>query len=461
MAKRKKPKQATKGNESPEKAIIKRGRNLPLFECNINKDWIYSKLAQIIIARKHTNGNVTFAAYLVDLFCKGVYDTFFKFNVPEADYKAYLKEVREELELVPYSYETLHNIIYGAVEFAEELGIHPHPQFDVTKYLLLEDTDDVPLLDIQFGYKGKPVVVIYDDDKKPEELNILKSRLKEGEYEIRYTKDDDVYFDVENEIFKEDIQLIKNAIENQKLTENDNIDELEEVAELLFYSRIREDRNIAKKNEILYMMEDIIKLQGKQRLKENNKTLSEGCRNLAEKYERLVSKRKTRKLKKLLPEIEKTAKNEGDSVLYELVISGFGFLKKWDVALEKINEARQMFSNGPTWDFYECRYLLAQQKPLSIIELFNHKYTVSGFFQGNEIDINHVINYLNFMGVYFISLENIRQAQQYLQALEMLENDGEFLKVVYEDFRVRLIQKMIKIALEDEGHLKKLINKSL
>ena len=70
---------------------------------------------------------MSFAFYLIDnTYCTGVRDSLYKTRVdPEEVY--YILETLSELdELEECSYEEAHNIIYGAVDFAEEIDIETH-----------------------------------------------------------------------------------------------------------------------------------------------------------------------------------------------------------------------------------------------------------------------------------------------------------------------------------------------
>ena len=49
----------------------------------------------------------------------------------------------------------VHNWIYGAIAWANEAGISPHKSFSVTQYMLEEDTEDIPLIEYEFGCNGK------------------------------------------------------------------------------------------------------------------------------------------------------------------------------------------------------------------------------------------------------------------------------------------------------------------
>ncbi|MCF6331965.1 MAG: hypothetical protein L3J11_01665 [Draconibacterium sp.] len=142
---------------SPENYIRKKARTLPIHECWINTDWGESGMATIIVARRHTNENITFCLYLVDILCLGVKDTIYQFNVHHSEYQDFLEKISETMEMRITDYVLGHNIILAGVEFAEEFGFKPHKDFtSITEYLLEEDTDDIKLIEIECGKNGKP-----------------------------------------------------------------------------------------------------------------------------------------------------------------------------------------------------------------------------------------------------------------------------------------------------------------
>jgi len=44
--------------------------------------------------------------------------------------------------MIEQEYLLLHNIIYGAIEFADDLGIKPHKDFDLICHVLEPDDSD-------------------------------------------------------------------------------------------------------------------------------------------------------------------------------------------------------------------------------------------------------------------------------------------------------------------------------
>ena len=141
---------------SPQNYVKTKARTLPISECYINEDWEESGLANIFVFRRHTTGNITFGSYLVDLYALGTKDTYFNFNIPPKDIEGLLKRGNFKLT----NYILVHNIIYGANEYAEDNGFKIHKDFaNYTQYILEKDDELVSFVDIEFGKNGKPVVI--------------------------------------------------------------------------------------------------------------------------------------------------------------------------------------------------------------------------------------------------------------------------------------------------------------
>lgn len=139
--------------------------------------------------RKHVNGNITLGVYLVDLLCLGVKDTWYMFNTPE-------EEVDERFDmahgyLTETDYTTAHNIIYAGHDFAADFEIAPHKDFGFTRYILEEDDDRIPLVEIPVGdEEGKPVLIVSRTDNYGAALQKLEKHAGEGNYSLSFSDDD-------------------------------------------------------------------------------------------------------------------------------------------------------------------------------------------------------------------------------------------------------------------------------
>jgi len=187
---------------SPENYIRQRSRNLPLHGCWINHNWLEEQAATIIVARKHVSGNVTYVIYLVDLLCLGVKQTFFGYNDLESKLDDFLEQIGEDFDIEEIAYDLAHNIIYAAIEYAEEYGFEPCLEFrQTTKYLLEEDTDDIPLIEVSCGDEnGMPLYIQGEDDslvRAKQVIAQLEKTAGEGNFHYILNDDDNEFVDVD------------------------------------------------------------------------------------------------------------------------------------------------------------------------------------------------------------------------------------------------------------------------
>ncbi|RYY98047.1 MAG: hypothetical protein EOO11_09155 [Chitinophagaceae bacterium] len=167
---------------SPKKYIQTKARSLPVNKCLVNFDWQETGMVSLTVMRRHVNGRLTGAFYVVDLLCTGVKRTFEFFNADE-------QEVTERLpyfgtETTEIEYNLAHNIVYAGVEFAAEFGIAPHPDFSLTKYILEPDTDAVPVIEIEVGDRedGLPHLIEFRPGEFADALSKLKKNAGEGNF---------------------------------------------------------------------------------------------------------------------------------------------------------------------------------------------------------------------------------------------------------------------------------------
>jgi hypothetical protein len=180
--------------QSPENYIRQNARNLPIHECWVSKAWKENQMAQIIVARKHTNGNLTLGLYLADLNCLGVKDAFYQFNISEIQYQEIIQRQNRSEVLIKADYVLVHNIIFEAIEFASLYEFRPCKDFTtVAKYILEDDEDEsIELMDIQCGKDGKPFYIQgpFEDEIRAKQILAQLERVAgKGNYEYIYGLD--------------------------------------------------------------------------------------------------------------------------------------------------------------------------------------------------------------------------------------------------------------------------------
>ncbi len=233
---------------SPENYIRKKVRLLPIYKCLVNSDWEDGGFANLIVSRGHTNGNLSLCFYLVDLYCLGVKDTHFRFNITRSDFQELIEKGGND-GFIEISYPLAHNIVYAGLEFAEEYGFKAHKDFNsITRFMLEEDTEDVELIDIECGRDDKPFFVSgpFDDQVK---INKILAQLEKtagpGNYDYLLDgedepdkngfDEDDEYIDELEGLSMEEIRdMFLNLKAHQETLNEEDTYRLENVTDWLF-----------------------------------------------------------------------------------------------------------------------------------------------------------------------------------------------------------------------------------
>ena len=234
MAKKKQKKQQGGGGGqqflSPEKFVRQRMRSLPIGKCYItdNSASEGGGVYHIVVTRQHTGGRVSAALFLVDMYCLGVEDSFFRLRLEPEELADLLDTEGASFGYRECSYEEAHNRIYGAVAFAEDGGIKADKSFLLTQYFLEEDTDDVPFIEYEYGLRGKHFLVCKSQLEASRYLPALRQTLGENGFEC--VVDGEVY---DNDAYEEDGLLPPGPVEMSELVRSIGYDDLYSYAETL------------------------------------------------------------------------------------------------------------------------------------------------------------------------------------------------------------------------------------
>ena len=173
---------------------LQHAREYPIHGCWIMAGWEEEGITPVVVARMSEADRVMFGVYMVDLYCLGIKDAFTR-----ADYT--LNQFNRELskfcagDPIPCSIELAHEIIYGALEYAEKLGFQPHPDFKKQMANLILDPPEVHPREnhVSFGKDGKPFYVSgpYDDEQKSRHVfNTLMRTCGKGNFDFLVGLDD-------------------------------------------------------------------------------------------------------------------------------------------------------------------------------------------------------------------------------------------------------------------------------
>ncbi|MCF8367134.1 MAG: hypothetical protein K9H16_15190 [Bacteroidales bacterium] len=170
-------------NFSPEKYIRQNGRKLPIDKCLISENYENKGLTLCLIVRKQPSGYFSFAYLMIDRLCLGMKDAFVNCNVDEMVIDELIERMEENGIPEEVSATYFHNMIYGALDYAEELGLKPHSDFELASFLLNPDLVDDGIDDIEFGWRGRPLFINGPNDNIRRILSILDRNVGSGNYE--------------------------------------------------------------------------------------------------------------------------------------------------------------------------------------------------------------------------------------------------------------------------------------
>lgn len=179
----KKNKQSAKSFK-PEDYIRKKARLLPIYKCYKSINKFEDREISIIVIRQHPQGTYTFATYLIDKWCLGVKDSLWDFSIDEGELNDFLSYFTDRMSMEEIDYVEAHNWVYGAVAFAEDVGIKPCKTFALTQYILEEDDDDIELIEYEFGRDGRYCLVAKNSFEASKYIPTLDKNLGSGNYDL-------------------------------------------------------------------------------------------------------------------------------------------------------------------------------------------------------------------------------------------------------------------------------------
>ena len=133
----------------------------------VQEGWQEQGAAIVVLARTNSSDNVVFGQYVVDFLCTGVKDTAFATNVsPDVFDNEVIPRLYGGVPPISVDVALAHEIGWGAVEYAETLGLRPASGFRQSQRIL-EAPDALARPGVvRFGYQGRPAYVPAPQDNQ-------------------------------------------------------------------------------------------------------------------------------------------------------------------------------------------------------------------------------------------------------------------------------------------------------
>jgi hypothetical protein len=112
-------------------------------------------IGQLILARRQPDGRLACGVFLVDIYCLGVKNAFWKI-LTESEYDTVLKISDKAGQLRKVAPEYLAKLVQDAVQYAQGLGFPPHPDYAHARLLLAGIDPSLCTETFEFGKDGNP-----------------------------------------------------------------------------------------------------------------------------------------------------------------------------------------------------------------------------------------------------------------------------------------------------------------
>ena len=139
-------------------------------------------LMAVLVSRRGRYGKVSATGFLVDAYCLGVKDVFGPRNMEEQRYRELLPQFFAAFngERVVAPIELAQNLVYGAVEYACQLGFQPSPDFAAAAPHLGGFAGPAR---ITFGNHGRPNYVSGPHDDAERVVDTLRRTVGDGNFD--------------------------------------------------------------------------------------------------------------------------------------------------------------------------------------------------------------------------------------------------------------------------------------
>jgi hypothetical protein len=136
----------------------------PILHCYAMAEIWQEGIGQVFLSRQLNNGQVAFASFLVDIYCLGVKDAV-SHIAPQPLYKEeFFDKMARQSDLIKFKPECARKLVEGAVQYAHDLGLTPHPDYHKAKKIF----GDISAADcstiFEYGQDGKPFFISGPDD---------------------------------------------------------------------------------------------------------------------------------------------------------------------------------------------------------------------------------------------------------------------------------------------------------
>jgi hypothetical protein len=164
---------------------LKAADRWPIVTALVPENLWSSGIGNLLIARRMSDERLAIAAFLVDVFCLGVKNAFWKIVTPR-EFDSLRHDIERMGKLRSVAPDYFAKLVYQVVDYAQSLGFRPHRDFQEAQLLLAGMDPSQCGEEFQFGQNGQPLY-IRGPSESPERARLIANRVDDlgGKYVVR------------------------------------------------------------------------------------------------------------------------------------------------------------------------------------------------------------------------------------------------------------------------------------
>ena len=313
-------------------------------------------------------------------------------------------------------YHLVHNVIHAGLEFAEDYGFAPHKNFKTAQFILDEDTDDIPVMEIPLGDDGIPVLEVPYGESCQHEMTIL-DKTADGDYHIVYLDKDGKpetkersYMDVFSEVLETGVDdyLEKHGDPKSKR-------ETQVMIDLIYLANVYTEE---EKEQIDTEFDHIIK---DARLI----MTSESENKYEEELDQAIDYFMDGKTDEASAESRKVIdRHPEDPLLWDIFLYNLS-IDSDEVNGEAVQEAYSRFPEHPFIKAWYAEWLAQEDRTGEIFTLFDHQPGLDALTTENSfINGNALISFCYAYAMAWLSKNDVLRAEPYYQMIVRMGFDS-------------------------------------
>lgn len=147
---------------------------LPVYDCQVSSRLFQSGIGQAVLARTLLNGNLAVGVFLLDVFCLGIKNAYFRSMAP-AEYREQLRRMKQTSPMEPKQPSYAKKLVEAAEAWARGLGFSPHEDYQQAKRVLVGIDANGCDEQFVFGQDGQPHYISGPFDKSFRVTQIMQT----------------------------------------------------------------------------------------------------------------------------------------------------------------------------------------------------------------------------------------------------------------------------------------------